>query len=177
LSKLTFKQHLLNFKYQDVLGSLMAHSLKFTSPSRMRQIVHGSMGKKRFMQWKHRHGLFIYIDIGYHGFYHEVNILRHSSVYKNWCQFFIHVDDYFEYLLGNPSYMGEKMFIMQRIERWELALHVNHAIMWAYNKMHAGFRVQMDWSIGGLKRKWRHFMKRFDSTKLKYAHCFEPQFF
>jgi hypothetical protein len=28
-------------------------------------------------------------------------------------------------------------------------------------------------SIGGLKRKWRHFMKRFDSTKPKYAHLFQ----
>jgi hypothetical protein len=64
----------------------------------------------------HHHGLFIYIDIGYHGFYHNVNILEHFNVYKNYCQIFTHVNDYFEYLLGDPSYMGEKMFIMQRIE-------------------------------------------------------------
>jgi hypothetical protein len=29
------------------------------------------------------HGLFIYIDIDYPGSYHDVTILRHSSVYKN----------------------------------------------------------------------------------------------
>jgi hypothetical protein len=39
--------------------------------------------------------------------------------------------------------------------------------------MHASFRVQMEWGIGGLKRKWRRFMKRFDSTKPKYAHLFQ----
>jgi hypothetical protein len=35
--------------------------------------------------------------------------------------------------------------------------------MQAYNKKHVGFRVQVEWGIGGLKRKWRSFMKRFDS--------------
>jgi hypothetical protein len=28
-------------------------------------------------------GLFIYMDIDYHGSYHNVTILRHSNVYKN----------------------------------------------------------------------------------------------
>jgi len=31
----------------------------------------------------------------------------------------------------------------------------------------------VEWGIGGLKRKWRCFMKRFDSTKPKYAHLFQ----
>jgi len=35
--------------------------------------------------------------------------------------------------------------------------------MQAYNKKHASFRVQAKWGIGGLKRKWRSFMKKFDS--------------
>jgi hypothetical protein len=30
------------------------------------------------------HGLFIYIKIGYSSSYHDVSILQHSSVYKNW---------------------------------------------------------------------------------------------
>jgi len=37
------------------------------------------------------------------------------SVYKNWHQYFTHGDEYFEYLLKDLGYMGEKMFIMQRI--------------------------------------------------------------
>jgi hypothetical protein len=36
--------------------------------------------------------------------------------------------------------------------------------------MHASFKVQVEWGISGLKRKWRRFMNRFDSTKPKYAH-------
>jgi hypothetical protein len=39
--------------------------------------------------------------------------------------------------------------------------------------MYASFRVQVEWDIGGLKREWRHFMKRFHSTKPKYAHLFK----
>jgi hypothetical protein len=58
------------------------------------------------------HGLFIYIDIGYLGSYHDVNMLWHSGVYKNWCQDFTHGDDYFEYLLGDPSYMGMKRCLL-----------------------------------------------------------------
>jgi hypothetical protein len=38
--------------------------------------------------------------------------------------------------------------------------------------MHVGYKVQVDWGIGGLKRKWRWLMKRFDSTKQKYTFLF-----
>jgi hypothetical protein len=68
--------------------------------------------------------------------------------------------------------MGEEMFIMWRIKRWELTLDVDHAIVRTYNKMYPSFKGQMEWGICGLKRKWRHLMKRFDSTKPKYAHLF-----
>jgi hypothetical protein len=57
-------------------------------------------------------GLFIYLDTRYLGSYQDVTILRQSNLYKNWQQFFKHRDDYFEYLLGDPGYMGEKMFVM-----------------------------------------------------------------
>ena len=43
----------------------------------------------------------------------------------------------------------------------------------AYNKMHAGYRVQVEWGIGGLKRKLSRLMKRFDSTKPKYSYLFK----
>jgi len=118
------------------------------------------------------HGLFIYIDIGYRGFYHDVTILWHSNVYKNWRQYFMHGDDYFEYLLGDPSYMGEEMFIMQKIGWHELVLDDDHVVMRAYNKTHVGFKVQVERGIGGLKRKWRCLMKKFNWTKPKYAHLF-----
>jgi hypothetical protein len=33
-------------------------------------------------------GLFIYVDCGYPGSYHDVNILRHSSLMQNWREYF-----------------------------------------------------------------------------------------
>jgi hypothetical protein len=44
--------------------------------------------------------------------------------------------------------------------------------MQVYNKMHASFQVQVEWGIGGLKRKSKHIMKRFASPKQKYSHMF-----
>jgi hypothetical protein len=61
---------------------------------------------------------------------------------------------------------------MQKIGQWDLTPNADHVVMQAYNKMHASFKVQVEWGIGGLKRKWRHLVKRFDSTKQKYAHLF-----
>jgi hypothetical protein len=57
-------------------------------------------------------GLFNYINIGYPRSYHDVPILWHSNLYANCRNLFTHMDKYFEYLLGYPSYMGERMFIM-----------------------------------------------------------------
>ena len=41
-----------------------------------------------------------------------------------------------------------------------------------YNKMHAGLRVRVEWGIGGLKRKFKRLMKRFDNTKETFPHLF-----
>jgi hypothetical protein len=76
-------------------------------------------------------------------------------------------DDYFEYLLSDPSYMGEEIFAMHQLGRQKLApRHHSEA-------MHVNYKVQIKWGIGGLKRKWRKFMKIFDSTKPKYNHLFK----
>jgi hypothetical protein len=42
--------------------------------------------------------------------------------------------------------------------------NANHVVQ-TFNKMHVGFKVYVEWGIGGLKRKWKHdLMKWFDST-------------
>jgi hypothetical protein len=64
------------------------------------------------------------------------------------------------------------MFIMKRIGRCEISPNVNQDAIRTYNKMHVGYKVRMEWGIGGLKRKWRRLMKRFDSTKPKYTILF-----
>ena len=44
-------------------------------------------------------GLFIYVDCGYPGSFHDVNILRQSDFHRNWRQYFRHDDEEREYLL------------------------------------------------------------------------------
>jgi hypothetical protein len=91
---------------------------------------------------------------------------------QNWRQFFVHKDNYFEYLLGDSSYTSEEMFVMCWLKRQKLALRHDLEAMYAYNKMHVRYKVWAEWGIGGLKRKWKKLMKRFDSTKPKYNHLF-----
>jgi len=62
---------------------------------------------------------------------------------------------------------------MRRIKRCEIGPNVDQDAIKAYNKMHVGYRVQVEWGISGLKRKWRRLMKTFNSTKPKYIILFK----
>ena len=101
-------------------------------------------------------GLFIFIDPGYPGTFHDVTCLRRSSLYQDWRQFFEHRDDYFEYLLGDPGYVGEDMFIMRRVGRREAVAFADGdmSVIDVFNAVHAGCRVKIEWGIFGLKNKW-----------------------
>jgi hypothetical protein len=70
----------------------------------------------------------------------------------------VHDDEYFKYLLRDPNYLGEEMFIM-RIRMCEVGPNVDQNVIRAYNIMHARYRMQVDWGVGGLKRKWKRLMK------------------
>lgn len=76
----------------------------------------------------------------------------------------MHTDEYFEYLLGDPGYIGEEQYIMRRIGQVEVPVGADLAAINAYNKMHSSCRIIVEWGIGGLKRKWRRLMKRYDYT-------------
>ena len=117
-------------------------------------------------------GLFIYVEAGFPGAYHDINVLRRSELAANWRDFFTHRDDYFEYILGDPGYQGLEAFVMRRVAPRELEENHDETAVNAYNKMHAGYRVRVEWGIGGLKQKWRRLMKRFDATKPKFHHLF-----
>jgi hypothetical protein len=65
----------------------------------------------------------------------------------------LHGNEYFEYLLGDFSYLGEKMFIMRRIGRHEIGFNADQDVIRTYIKMHVGYKVWVEWGIGGLKRK------------------------
>ena len=57
------------------------------------------------------HGLFIYIDMGYLGSFNDVNCLQQSELYKWWHDYFVHIDEYFEYFPGDA---GNVVFIKMR---------------------------------------------------------------
>ncbi|KAH9105811.1 hypothetical protein AeMF1_018458 [Aphanomyces euteiches] len=92
-------------------------------------------------------GLIIFEDNGYPGRYHDVNILRQSSLYQHWRDHFTVEESYFEYLLGDPGYVGEEMFIMRRIGSREFADGVDISRINLFNKMHAGYRIKVEWEL------------------------------
>ena len=117
-------------------------------------------------------GLFIHVDPGYPGSYHDENIFRHSHLYGQWRDFFTQNDCVHKYLFGDPGYSGEDMFIMRRLGIREFLEDADTGSIRAYNKMHVGYRVRVEWGIGGLKHKWRRLMKHYDATMLKYDDFF-----
>ncbi len=51
--------------------------------------------------------------------------------------------------LRDPNYIGEEIFIVCKIGCQMLVPNANHVTMQTYNNMHASFRVQVKWDIGG----------------------------
>lgn len=119
------------------------------------------------------HVLFIYLDIKFPSFFHDINILWKSNLFTKYCQVFVHVNKYFECLLENPNYMDERIFMMWHLGRRELVLKHNLDVMHAYKTSTCTYKVKVEWEIGGLKQKWERLMKCFDSTKEVYIHLFQ----
>jgi hypothetical protein len=59
----------------------------------------------------------------------------------------MHDDEYFKYLLGDPSYLGEKMFIVKKIGRCEINLNANQELLKLTTKCMLG--IECEWN-GGL---------------------------
>ena len=96
-------------------------------------------------------------------------------MYETWHEHFAHDDatQYFGYVLGDSGYVGTEMFIMHRIQGQEMGLNIEQLVVDAWNKMHAAYRIQVEWGIGGLKQKWRRLMKRFDNRRPRFGLFFE----
>lgn len=52
------------------------------------------------------------------------------------------------------------------------ALELSPRLARSFNKMHAGYRVKVEWGIGGLQMKWRRLQKCFDLVKPKFSITF-----
>ncbi len=67
-------------------------------------------------------------------------------MYKKYCHVFVHVNKYFEYLLENPIYMDETIFMMQHLGRCELAFKHN------LNVIHARTKWRWSGELGGWRK-------------------------
>ena len=61
---------------------------------------------------------------------------------------------------------------MRRVDHREIAADGDMRLIDGFNALHAGRRVQVEWGIGGLKRKWRRFMKKYDLSHDKFPVLF-----
>lgn len=65
------------------------------------------------------------------------------------------------------------MFIMRRMDVHKVPPIVEDLAIKSYNNMHAGYRMQVGWGIGRLKKqKWQQLMKRYNCTKPKHNLLF-----
>jgi DDE superfamily endonuclease len=119
-------------------------------------------------------GLFIYVDAGFAGSFHDVRCLRASDIYDNCREYFKcdNLDDVQEYLLGDPGYMGAEMFILRRVDGREV-IEEGSAVADAFNKRHASRRVKVEWGIGGLKNRFRKFLTVCSNRRYKFRAIFE----
>ena len=65
------------------------------------------------------------------------------------------------------------MFIMRRIQGHKIGKEISQEVIDAWNKMHVGYCIQVEWGIGGLKQKWRRLMERFDNRHPRFRHFFD----
>ena len=59
------------------------------------------------------------------------------------------------------------MFIMRRVDSRE-DVGIVGPVLNAFNKRHAGKRIQVEWGIGGLKMKWRILQSTFPMRRPKF---------
>jgi DDE superfamily endonuclease len=106
------------------------------------------------------HGcLFIYVEAGFAGSFHDVRRLRNTELHTHWRNHFRNdsMDVTQEYLLGDPGYMGVEMYILRRMDGRESVQGTNPVVD-AFIRRHAARRVQVEWGIGGLKNRFRRFL-------------------
>jgi hypothetical protein len=138
------------------LDLLMKLSSKSISLGIIPPVIVGLMGKKNVLHEQHNDGGHVGCSsIWTSRIYGHIMMLTSytSQNPQKLTTILWHTYKYFEYLLGNSSYMGEEMFVMYHIGRHELMLGIDLYIIKMCNKMHASFKLMVGWSVGGFKCK------------------------
>jgi DDE superfamily endonuclease len=91
-------------------------------------------------------GLFIYIDAGFAGSFHDFRCLRNSHIHQNWRNCFAsdNLDAVQEYLLGDPGYMGVEMYALRRVDNREVPDANGNPIIRAFNQRHEACRFEVE---------------------------------
>ncbi len=63
----------------------------------------------------------------------------------------MHINEYFEYVLGDLRHLGEEIFVMHQLRRCEHAFGHDQNIINVYDNMLVGYNVRVEWGIGELK--------------------------
>ena len=120
--------------------------------------------------------LSIFVEAAFPGSYHDANCLRHTDLGKNWRKYFDtdETSPYpLEYLLGDPGFLGMDHFILRRLdERENVSEHLT-PVMEDFNKFHAGYRVSVEWGIGGIKAKFKKFFSVFTNRRYHFESMFK----
>jgi hypothetical protein len=118
-------------------------------------------------------GFFIFVDAGFAGSFHDIRCLKQSDVYMRWRQYFSTDEEWLEYVLGDPGYMGAEMFVMRRIDNRERnPADLQNPVINAFNKRHAAERVKVEWGIGGLKNRFRRFLGCCPTRRKSFSSLF-----
>jgi hypothetical protein len=62
----------------------------------------------------------------------------------------VHINEYFEYVLGDLGHLGEEILVVHWLGKCECALGHDQNIANAYDNMHASYNVKVEWGIGEL---------------------------
>jgi hypothetical protein len=118
--------------------------------------------------------LFIFVDPGYAGSFHDVNFLLHSALHNEWRERFSrpNLDEAGEYILGDPGYVGVEMYVMRRVHRRELPADPGAAaVAEAFNRRQTEI-VKVEWGIGGLKIRFKRLLTHSPTRRASFAPGF-----
>jgi hypothetical protein len=58
--------------------------------------------------------------------------------------FFVHTNEYLEYLIKDPGYLDEEMFVMFQLGKPKLVHGHDQNVINVSNKMHVGYKVKVE---------------------------------
>lgn len=112
-------------------------------------------------------GLFIFVETSFAGSFHDVRFLRSTDISIRWKHFFSNDPDSVD-----PVEYGLNHFILRRIDERLLPNVDNGPIIRAFNKHHAGYQIAVEWSIGGLKKRFPKFLETCSNLRDRFGLLF-----